>query len=45
MGFFSVPREADASEVAAELGIGKSAFLERLRRGQATLFAQLFAPG
>ncbi|WP_435347345.1 helix-turn-helix domain-containing protein [Haloarchaeobius sp. HRN-SO-5] len=42
MGYFEVPREADAGDVAAELGIGKSAFLERLRRGQAALFAQLF---
>jgi len=41
MGYFSVPREATASEVAAEIGISKSAFLERLRRGQATLFAQV----
>ena len=42
MGYFTVPRGATASEVAAELGISKSAFLERLRRGQATLFAQVF---
>lgn len=42
MGYFSVPRETTASEVAAELGISKSAFLERLRRGQSTLFGQLF---
>jgi len=42
MGYFSIPREADASDVADELGIGKSAFLERLRRGQAALFGQLF---
>jgi predicted DNA binding protein len=42
LGYFSVPRDADASEVAAELGIGKSAFLERLRRGQGALFAQVF---
>jgi len=41
-GYFSVPRGADASEVAAELGISKSAFLERLRRGQGALFEQLF---
>lgn len=41
-GYFSVPRGADASEVAAALGISKSAFLERLRRGQAALFEQLF---
>jgi predicted DNA binding protein len=45
MGYFSVPREADAGEVAAELGVGKSAFLERLRRGQAGLFAQVFGAG
>ena len=37
-GYFTIPREADAGEVAAELGISKSAFLERLRRGQAALF-------
>lgn len=42
MGYFDVPRGADASAVADELGIGKSAFLERLRRGQRSLFAQLF---
>jgi predicted DNA binding protein len=40
-GYFSVPREATASEVAADLGISKSAFLERLRRGQASLFGQV----
>ncbi|WP_254768030.1 helix-turn-helix domain-containing protein [Salinilacihabitans rarus] len=43
MGYFAVPKGATASEVAAELGIGKSAFLERLRRGQAAVFDQLFA--
>ncbi|MEM4781620.1 MAG: helix-turn-helix domain-containing protein [Halalkalicoccus sp.] len=43
MGYFEVPREATASEVATELGIGKSAFLERLRRGQSTLFRQLLS--
>ncbi|USZ68005.1 helix-turn-helix domain-containing protein [Halorussus salilacus] len=42
MGYFAVPRGATASEVAAELDISKSAFLERLRRGQATLFGQVF---
>ncbi|MCL7416347.1 MAG: helix-turn-helix domain-containing protein [Halalkalicoccus sp.] len=42
MGYFEIPRNATASEVSAELGIGKSAFLERLRRGQAALFSQLF---
>jgi predicted DNA binding protein len=43
MGYFSVPREATAAEVAAELGISKSAFLERLHRAEGTLFRQLFA--
>ncbi|WP_115863313.1 helix-turn-helix domain-containing protein [Halorussus litoreus] len=42
MGYFAVPRETTASEVAAAVGISKSAFLERLRRGQATLFGQMF---
>jgi predicted DNA binding protein len=41
MGYFTVPREVTASEVAAALDISKSAFLERLRRGQHTLFSQL----
>lgn len=42
MGYFSVPRETTASEVAAALGIGKSAFLERLRRGQQSVFGGMF---
>jgi predicted DNA binding protein len=42
LGYFAVPRDADAGDVAAELGISKSAFLERLRRGQASLFRQVF---
>jgi hypothetical protein len=42
MGYFAVPRETTASEVAEALGISKSAFLERLRRGQAGLFRQVF---
>ncbi|WP_121822976.1 helix-turn-helix domain-containing protein [Halostella salina] len=42
MGYFAVPREADAGDVAAAIGISKSAFLERLRRAQASLFADLF---
>jgi predicted DNA binding protein len=41
MGYFSVPKDATADEVAAELGIGASAFLERLRRGQASLLSQV----
>jgi predicted DNA binding protein len=42
LGYFDVPKGATAAEVAAEMGISKSAFLERLRRGQAGLFEQLF---
>lgn len=41
-GYFAVPRETTASEAAAELGISKSAFLERLHRAQASLFEQIF---
>ncbi len=40
-GYFSVPRGATAGEVAEGLGISKSAFLERLRRGQAALLEQV----
>lgn len=42
MGYFAVPRAADAGDVAGELGISKSAFLERLRRGQRALLEQVF---
>lgn len=44
MGYFEIPRAADASDVAEALGISKSAFLERLRRAQRTLFERLYAP-
>lgn len=39
-GYFEIPKEATAAEVAAELSISKSAFLERLRRGQRALVDQ-----
>ncbi|RZH67806.1 helix-turn-helix domain-containing protein [Natrinema altunense] len=42
LNYFTVPREADASDVADAIGISKSAFLERLRRAQAALFRDLF---
>ncbi|MCO8244207.1 MULTISPECIES: helix-turn-helix domain-containing protein [unclassified Haladaptatus] len=42
-GYFSVPRETTASDVAGELGISKSAFLERLRRAERSMFSQMFA--
>ncbi|MFC7226931.1 helix-turn-helix domain-containing protein [Salinirubellus salinus] len=45
LGYFSVPREVTARDVADELGISKSAFLERLRRAQATFFGHLFDDG
>lgn len=41
-GYFTVPRSATASEVAETIGVSKSAFLERLRRAQGSLFGQLF---
>ena len=40
LGYFEVPRDVDASDVAGELGVSKSAFLERLRRGLARLLAE-----
>ncbi|WP_135365690.1 helix-turn-helix domain-containing protein [Halosimplex halophilum] len=41
-GYFAVPREATAADVAADLGISKSAFLERVHRAEATLFGGIF---
>lgn len=40
MGYFEVPRDVDAAAVAAELGVSKSAFLERLRRGLSRLLGE-----
>lgn len=42
LGYFEVPKGATAEEVATELGISKTAFLERLRRGQARVFRRMF---
>ena len=42
MGYFRVPRGATAGEVAEALDISKTAFLERLRRAQASVFAAMF---
>lgn len=39
-GYFEVPKAATAAEVADAIGISKSAFLERLRRGQRSLLSQ-----
>jgi predicted DNA binding protein len=41
-GYFTIPRGATATEVAEEMGISKSAFLERLHRAQNALLSQLF---
>ncbi|SET94973.1 helix-turn-helix domain-containing protein [Natrinema hispanicum] len=43
MGYFQVPRQTTAGEVADALGISKTAFLERLRRAQEALFSELFS--
>ena len=45
MGYFTVPREVTATDVADAIGISKSAFLERLRRAQGALFSGLFDAG
>lgn len=42
LGYFELPRDADAAAVASELGVSKSAFLERLRRAERTVLTQLF---
>jgi predicted DNA binding protein len=42
MGYFEVPRAATAGEVADALDISKTAFLERLRRAQASVFGAMF---
>jgi len=44
-GYFTVPRDATASEVADRIGISKSAFLERLRRAQSAFFGHVYGTG
>ena len=41
MGYFEVPRGASSEAIAAELGVSKSAFLERLRRGERALLRHI----
>lgn len=41
-GYFDVPRGTDAASVAADLDLSKSAFVERVRRGERALMEQLF---
>jgi predicted DNA binding protein len=43
MGYFDVPRKVTADEVADALDIGKTAFLERMRRGQRELVGQVLS--
>lgn len=45
LGYFEVPRLVTASEVAEVMGISKTAFLDRLKRAQASLFERLFSEG
>ncbi|UHQ98952.1 helix-turn-helix domain-containing protein (plasmid) [Natrinema zhouii] len=42
MGYFQIPRQTNAEEVADALDISKTAFLERLRRAQEALFSEVF---
>jgi predicted DNA binding protein len=42
MGYFEIPRGADPATVASELGLSKSAFLERLRRAERELLTEVF---
>jgi predicted DNA binding protein len=41
-GYFEVPKGATAAEVAADIGVSKSAFVERLRRAEAAVFGKVF---
>ncbi|WP_248904105.1 helix-turn-helix domain-containing protein [Halocatena marina] len=43
LGYFEIPRMADAATVASELNLSKSAFLERLRRAERAVIPQLFS--
>lgn len=45
MGYFERPRGANATEVAAELGIGQSTFAEHLAAGQTKLLGDVFEDG
>ncbi len=44
VGYFEVPREASAADVAAELDIGQSTVVEHLRRAERNLLAGQFDP-
>lgn len=42
MNYFEVPRESSADDVANEIGISQSAFLQRLHRAEKSVFTQMF---
>jgi len=44
-GYFRVPRDCTAGELAAEIGISDSAFSQRLRRGLSAILADRLADG
>lgn len=44
LGYFEYPREADAEEVAAAVGIARSTFAEHLAAAQRRVFDELFDP-
>ncbi len=44
MGYFRIPQEVNAKEIAEELDIGRSTLSERLRRAEHTFCALLFGP-
>lgn len=44
LGYFDVPRETSASEVAEQLDIQQSTFSERIRTAERTLLEVVFSP-
>lgn len=45
LGYFAVPKAVTAAEVADEMDLSKSAYLQRVQRAQAALFDQIFETG
>jgi len=44
LGYFEYPREADAEEVAASIGIARSTFAEHLAAAQRRVFDEVVDP-
>lgn len=42
MGYFNVPRDTTAEEVAERIGISQSAFLQRYHRAEKRIYAQMY---